>query len=294
MKSVAKDLWILSKPGLTRLVVLTALCGAALAPSSMSLVAWLSLLAGSLGIVGSANILNCYLERDVDALMERTRHRPLATGKMAPKVALSWGLTIAFASIVILGLGTNELTAFLGLLGFVLYVTVYTPLKRLSMTALFVGAVPGAIPPLMGWAAARGRLEEGAWILFAILFLWQLPHFIAISLNRQREYDRAGLKTVPSSLGREWAECHMFAYSGFLVLASLLPCLMGWAGRTYALATGLMGLLFVGLCIVAFLQLVRVNWNRFVFFGSLLYLPLVLGFWVVDQWIGQWMHQLAR
>ena len=273
----------LTKPRLSFLVVLTALAGAAVAPKHLNFAEWFALVVGTSGIGGAANALNCYLERDVDALMDRTRTRPLVTGEVSPKSALLFSLVTAFASVLILGIGNNPLTAFLGLLGFVLYVAVYTPLKRISMSALFTGAVPGAIPPMMGWAAGSTRLEVGAWILFGILFFWQLPHFIAISMFRDSDYGRAGLKTLPNTLGFEAAGRHLGAYTGLLVVVTMLPAFMNLAGVYYLWTAIVSGLIFVALCAAGWLGLVsELKWSKVVFFGTLFYLPIILGAWVID------------
>ena len=280
-----KASWELTKPRLTRMVVMTAICGAAVAPGSLSGTSWLALCFGSWAIVAAANAMNCFYERDVDALMERTKDRPLVTGRLGPSFAFWASLVLASLAILALYFGTNLLTAFLGFLGFLLYVGIYTPLKRFSMSAIFVGAIPGAIPPVMGWTGVTGKIEMGAGILFAILFFWQLPHFIAISLNRLNDYESAGLKTVPGTLGSNQALKHMLAYTALLILCSLLPYPMGLAGLLYVWATGLLGILFVGLCIAGFLKVVHLNWNRLIFIGSLIYLPIILGVWVLDNWL---------
>ena len=279
-----KAFWQLTKPRLTQLVVLTSLAGAAVAPGHFSGMKWLALLLASWGIVGSANAVNCYLEKDVDALMERTKLRPLVTGEIGSGLALGASLALATFSIWIFYVWTNPLTTILAFLGFALYVAVYTPLKRYSMAALFVGAIPGAIPPVFGWTAATGSIDTGAWVLFGILFFWQLPHFIAISMNRLPEYNNAGLKTVPGSLGGDWALRHMIVYSALLIATSILPYPMGLAGNTYLWTTGFMGLLFITLCVGGFFKLMEFNWNRVIFLGSLVYLPVILGFWVLDHW----------
>jgi protoheme IX farnesyltransferase len=285
LASFASLYWKITKPALTRMVVLTAIAGAAVAPEHLVLTQWLSLFFGSWGIVAAANAINCYLEKDVDALMERTKLRPLVTGELKSEPALWVSLAIATASILTLALGNNLLTAFLGFLGFVLYVAIYTPLKKVSMSALFMGAIPGAIPPVMGWTASTTVIDTGAWILFAILFLWQLPHFIAIALHRVEEYDQAGLKTVPGVLGPEIAQKHMFGYTAVLLLSSLLPVFYGMAGFTYLVTQILICLVAILLCVMGFLKILNLNWNRLVFFASLLYLPLVFGAWVVDLWL---------
>ena len=140
---------------------------------------------------------NAYLEIDKDALMERTANRPLPAGRMHPDVALGYGLALSAAGLLLLALTANLLTALLGLLALIGYVLVYTPLKRITSLATVVGAVPGAIPPMMGWTAASGSLDAGAWALFGILFLWQLPHFLAIAWMYRDDYAQAGFPMLP-------------------------------------------------------------------------------------------------
>jgi len=296
MKHLFAPYLSLMKPRLSLLVLLTAACGAAVAPKELGfdLTKWLWLLLGTMGIVGAANALNCYLERDVDALMERTRERPLVTGVLAPSHALAFSILLATLSLALLA-QLNLKTMLLGFLGFLSYVAIYTPMKRKSMGALFTGAIPGAIPPLMGWAAVRNDLELGAWILFGILFFWQLPHFIAISLFRQEEYDHAGLKTVPGTLGAQNAMLQMLFWTGVLGIVSVLPAFFNLASPLYFGAATLLSLAFLVPCLMGLKEGQHSPWVRTAFFGSLAYLPIVLGMWVLDQrlqhWIGIYVGQ---
>jgi heme o synthase len=280
----------LVKVRLSLLVLLTSACGAAVAPVSDSFtwISWLLLLAGTFGIVGAANALNCYLERDVDSLMERTADRPLVTGVLKPSQALYFSLILTAISLWILSL-LNINTMLLGFLGFLSYVAIYTPMKRKSMGALFTGAIPGAIPPLMGWAAVTNGLGLGAWILFGILFFWQLPHFIAISLFRQHEYDAAGLKTVPGTLGAHNAILQMIFWTGVLGIVSVLPAFFGLASPLYLWGAIVFSLAFLVPCLLGLKEGQKSPWVRTAFFGSLAYLPLVLGMWVLDQRLHQWI-----
>src|SRR6266545_4948187 len=190
----ARDVLALAKPRLALLVVCTAAGGLWLAPGRRDLAAALALLVGTSAVVAAANALNNLLERDIDALMRRTRDRPLPAGRIEPWVAAAVGLGLPSIALPALAWFTNGLTATLAALALFLYAVVYTPLKQRSTLALFVGAVPGAIPPLMGWTAATGRLDAGGLALFGILFCWQLPHFLAISLYLKEDYARGGLK----------------------------------------------------------------------------------------------------
>jgi protoheme IX farnesyltransferase len=281
----------LTKLRLSTLVLLTSACGAAVAPdltNTFGLNSWILLLTGTLFIVAAANTLNCYLERDVDGFMERTQNRPLVTGELKPIEALLFGLLLAGAALYLLYL-LNTKTMLLGLLGFLSYVSIYTPMKRKSMGALFTGAIPGAIPPLMGWAAVENGLGLGAWILFGILFFWQLPHFIAISLFRQSEYDAAGLKTVPGSLGAENALWQMLFWTGVLGIVSVLPALLGLASPWYMGVATFLSLAFLVPCFLGLRGGQSSPWIRTAFFGSLAYLPMVLGMWVIDERLQQWI-----
>ncbi len=187
----------LTKPRVTWLVSLSAAAGLWLAPHRLpwprALLVFLSITA----LVGSANALNCYLERDVDARMRRTRSRPLPAGELSAPLAHAFGVVLGAMALALLWATSNLLTAALGLVALVGYVGVYTPMKRRSPWALLVGAVPGALPPTMGWTAASGSLDAGALLLFAMLFLWQVPHFAAIALLQQEDYARAGLRVWP-------------------------------------------------------------------------------------------------
>jgi heme o synthase len=185
-------------------VICTAAGGMWLAPGPRDAVRAVALLLGTTLVVGAANALNNWLERDVDARMRRTRDRPLPAGRLHPRVALALGLGLPAVALPALGWFTNGLTATLAALALFSYVVVYTPLKQRSPLALVVGAVPGAIPPLMGWTAVTGRLDAGGLALFAVLFCWQLPHFLAVSIYLQDDYARGGLRVFALEHGEWW------------------------------------------------------------------------------------------
>ncbi len=197
--SVVRDVAALAKPRLTTLVICTAAGGMWLAPGHRDAVAAVALLVGTSLVVAAANALNNFLERDSDGQMRRTRDRPLPAGRIEPWVAVAVGLGLPSIALPALALLTNGLTATLAALALFSYVVVYTPMKQRSSLALFAGAVPGAIPPLMGWTAATGRLDDGGLALFALLFCWQLPHFLAISLYLKEDYARVGSRSSRSS-----------------------------------------------------------------------------------------------
>jgi heme o synthase len=273
----------LTKPRITTLVLVTAAVGYAIgAGSGLDPTAFLALLAGTAMVAGGASALNQYAEREADARMERTRRRPLPSGRVTPGEALAFGLAASAAGVLLLAT-INALTAVLGTAALASYVLLYTPLKRVTSLCTVVGAVPGAIPPLMGWAAARGSLAAGGWALFAVLFLWQLPHFLAIGWMYREDYARGGFPMLPvtdadgSSTGRQ-----MMLYSAALVPVTLLAGALASAGPGY-----LWGALALGLAFFAgsarFFRQRSLAAARLLFLVSILYLPIVLGLMVFDR-----------
>ena len=279
------DLVALTKPRITAMVLLTEAAGLWMAPGHAgSRALWLSL-AGTALIVGAANALNMWWESDVDALMTRTRNRPLPAGRLSPDVALAFGIGLAAISAPMLFV-VNLATGLLGLVALVSYVAVYTPLKRHTHLALLVGAVPGAMPPLMGWSTVTGSVGFGGMLLFAVLFLWQIPHFAAISIFRAEEYGRAGLQVVSVQHGERAARQTVALYAALLVAISLLFAPLGVAGSYYTIAATVLG---AGFLTFAFRGL-RIGprfdakrWARHVFAFSIPYLTLLLLALLVDR-----------
>jgi protoheme IX farnesyltransferase len=277
------DFLELTKPRITTLVVITAGVGYAVgAPRGLDPAAFVALLIGTALVAGGASALNQYWEREADARMERTRLRPIPAGRVAPAEALAFGLAVAGAGLVLLAT-INGLTALLGLAALASYVLAYTPLKRITSLCTVVGAIPGALPPVMGWAAARGSLDAGAWALFGVLFLWQLPHFLAIGWIYREDYARGGfpMLTVLDGDGRSTAR-QMMLYSAALIPVTLAAGALASAGIGY-----LGGALALGL--VFFAASTRFAWKRSVaaaralFLVSILYLPALLGLLVFDR-----------
>jgi protoheme IX farnesyltransferase len=277
------DFLELTKPRITTLVVITAGVGYAVgAPRGIEPAAFVALLIGTALVAGGASALNQYWEREADARMERTRLRPIPAGRMAPPEALAFGLAVAGAGLVLLAT-INALTATLGLAALASYVLAYTPLKRITSLCTVVGAIPGALPPMMGWAAARGSVDAGAWALFGVLFLWQLPHFLAIGWIYREDYARGGfpMLTVLDGDGRSTAR-QMMLYSAALIPVTLAAGALASAGIGY-----LSGALALGL--VFFAASTRFAWKRSVaaarvlFLVSILYLPALLGLLVFDR-----------
>jgi protoheme IX farnesyltransferase len=279
------DVIALGKPRITMMVLITAAGGLWLAPTTMAPARVIITLFGIALVVMAANALNMYLERETDALMTRTRNRPLPAGRMAPEIALGLGI---FAAVIALPLVrvANPLTALLALGSFLAYVCVYTPLKRRSTLALLVGAVPGAMPPLMGYTAATGKLDATGLALFAILFAWQVPHFIAISMFRADEYARAGLKVVPIERGVAGAKLRILVWSLVLFAASLAILRTGVAGRFYegaAFALGAVLLALAGYGLRGDTPERTNRWARWFFLYSIIYLPVLFAALVIGR-----------
>jgi protoheme IX farnesyltransferase len=263
------DLLSLTKPGVTAMVVITTAAGlwwGAPPPLQVSLA---TLVATAL-IVGAANTLNCWWERDSDRMMARTATRPLPAGRMAPRVALGFGLGLAVASLPLYLGFTDVTTTGLAVASLLAYVLIYTPLKRRTPLSLFIGAVSGALPPLIGASAARGFTDGAGWVLFAILFCWQIPHFVAIAVKRRAEYAAAGLKVVAVVRGEGAARRLALLWAGLLWLASLSPLVFGLGGVSYGLLAMALGGAFV--LLVAESRRPARTWARRVFLASLVHL----------------------
>lgn len=273
--SLLRDLIALTKPRVTSLVLLTAAVGIYLAPrdsGSPSLPSLLASLFATALAVASANALNCWWERDVDRHMARTRDRPLPARRLDPQTALAFGLALGGISVPALWIAANPLTACLGALALVIYVLAYTPLKSRSPWALPIGAVPGALPPLMGWTAVTGRLDLAGLGLFAILFVWQIPHFLAIGLFRKDDYARAGLKILPVVRGEMATRIHIALYVIALVPITLALVPLGIAGVGYLAVAIVLGASFLVWSMTGLRTEVGPGWARGLFFVSLVHL----------------------
>ena len=284
MTTATADLVQLAKPRITALVVFTTASGLWLAPRGLPPARVVLTLVGTVLIVASANVLNMYLERDSDALMTRTMNRPLPAQRLEPELALRIGVALAAVSVPLLTFAVGPLPGVLASIALVSYVLLYTPMKRWSSAALLVGALPGAIPPLIGWTAATERLDLPGVLLFAVMFLWQVPHFLAITLFRKDEYARAGLVVQPNEPGGERsARMNIVRYTVALVGVSLLFVPIG-AARALYLATALLaGLGFIGYGMLGLRQEAGRRWARNLFAYSLLYLPVVFGALMIDR-----------
>ncbi len=274
------DILELFKPRLAGLVMITMVIGALLVPGPIHFLDVFFAAFLIFMVVASATTLNCWMERDVDLMMERTKTRALPAGRMHPNTALILGLLMGAIALPLLYFFVNPLTAWLGLIAHLMYLLAYTPMKRFSAASLFVGAVPGALPPVMGWTTLTGTMDPTAWCLFAILFIWQLPHFLAISVYYRNDYEAAGLKVFARKSNFPAIRRDIFVYTVILTASALAPA--WWAGysENYEISAALLSILFLGVAVVGFFikrseDVVR-QWARAYFFASIIYLPLLL------------------
>jgi protoheme IX farnesyltransferase len=275
-RSRTSDFIALSKPRLNFLVVASALAGYLMGGGDTSnAVRLLLMVAGTALVAGGASAFNQVIERGPDSLMARTRLRPVPDGRLQPREALAFGAAMSAVGLVILGAGVNLLSAAVACATLITYALIYTPLKRRSSFSTVVGAIPGALPPVIGWAAASGSLSPGSWVLFGIVFLWQLPHFLAIAWIYRADYARAGFPMLPviepdgRSTGRQ-----AILYCAALLPVSLAPTLIGMTGTAYFAAALVLSLLFLALTI-RFARTRTVPDARRLFFGSIIYLPIL-------------------
>lgn len=280
----AIDLVSLAKPRLLVMVLATTLAGYYLAsPGTAAAAVAAHTLAGMALAAGGALALNQYLEREVDARMQRTRLRALPGGRLQPAEALAFGSALSIAGILYLTVAVNGACAAVTAVSSFGYLFVYTPLKLRSPLCSLVGAVPGALPPVAGWAAAHGTLDLGAWVLFAILFLWQMPHSLAIARLYRDDYARAGVRVLPvvdpdgSSTERQ-----ILGHSLALVAVGLLPTLIGLAGEVYFVAALVLGLVQLGYGIRMAVARREADARRLLL-ATLVYLPALLAVMTLDR-----------
>jgi len=281
MPSLA-DAVALMKPRIMVMALLTAAGGMSLAPGPALVGSWLALVVGVALIVGAANTLNMYLERDIDCLMARTKDRPLPAGRMEPGFALMLGVLQAFVAVPILTFAINPLTGLLGVIALICYVMLYTPLKQRTTLATLIGSVPGAMPALMGWTAVTDAIDLRGLAVFGVLFLWQVPHFHAIALFRHKDYVRAGLKTVPAERGEPSARRQIAAYLVLQVALSLVLYPLDVAGLGYAVVAAVAGVAYLAYGLVGLFADVGPLWARRLFLASILYLPVIFTAMVID------------
>ena len=283
-RSRAADFLELTKPRITLLVLATTMVGFYLAaPVSIPLALLSHTLLGIGLVAGGASALNMWLERRPDSLMRRTAGRPLPSGRLQSGHALSFALVLSGAGLVYLFLWVNHLTSALAVITLLTYLFLYTPLKTRTWLCTLVGAVPGALPPILGWIAATGKISLGGILLFVIVFLWQLPHFYAIGWMYREDYARAGFPMLPviDTTGRRtgWQAS---AYILALILVTLLPTAAGLAGFLYLAGAVLSGICFL-VCGVLFAWLRDFVSARRLFVVSVFYLPLLMALLVIDK-----------
>jgi protoheme IX farnesyltransferase len=274
----------LTKPRITWLILMSTGMGYYFGlTGAINLWALLHTLCGTGLIASGTAALNQWYERDADARMRRTDHRPLPSGQMTPRNAFLFGLALSGAGFIELGLGVNWLSAGLGLFTLVTYLGVYTPLKRISPVSTTLGAIPGAMPPLIGFAAASGTLTAEAWVLYAILFLWQFPHFYAIAWMYREDYERAGIKmlTVVETDGESTVR-QLLLFSVLLIPVSLAPRYLDMTGNFYVAGTLAAGVAFVTACVRMSKDRTILK-ARSVLLVSVVYLPVLYGLLLLDR-----------
>lgn len=285
-----KDYIALTKPRITWLILMSTgvgyFCGLRSSWHWLSLASWAPMLSTILGtglIASGTAALNQWYEREADFKMRRTAKRPLPDHRLTPNRALVFGVVLAFAGFLELGFTVNWLAAALGLFTLGSYLFIYTPLKQRSSLSTVVGAVPGAMPPLIGYAAANGALTPEAWALFAILFFWQFPHFLAIAWMYREDYARAGIRMLPvvDPDGKSTAR-QIVVYASTLIPVSLFPSLLGMTGKIYLVGALALGIwfLYAGVRVAFDRTILRA---RRVLMVSVIYLPLIYGLIVLDR-----------
>jgi len=278
------DYVALAKPRLNLLVVVSAVAGYVMASGDTRDV-WrlLWMITGTGLVAGGASAFNQIIEREPDGLMRRTRLRPMPDGRLAPREAWVFGSILTIAGLATLALGANLLSALVAFVTMASYAIVYTPLKRRSSFSTVIGAIPGALPPVIGWTAALDELSQGAWVLFGIVFLWQLPHFLAIAWIYREDYARAGFPMLPviEPDGRSTAR-QAVIYALALLPVSLAPTLVGMAGAVYFAGALVLSLVFIALAL-KFGATRSIPDARRLFFGSIIYLPLIWMLMIADR-----------
>ena len=278
------DYVALTKPRVIAMVLVTTLVGYYLgSPGAPDVFPLLHTLLGTALAAGGTLALNQYLERDLDARMDRTRHRPLPDGRLAAVEALAVGATLLVAGLGWLWLAVGVLPAAVTAGIAVVYLGAYTPLKRVTSLCSIVGAIPGALPPVAGWAAARGSLGIESWVLFAIMFLWQIPHSLAIGRMYRDDYARAGIRVLPVVDPDGWSTgTHVVSNCLALLPVALMPTLIGLAGAVYFLVALVLGLGFLWSAVGLARSRSAADARRLLF-ASLVYLPILLGVLALDK-----------
>jgi heme o synthase len=279
-----RDFVQLAKPGIIFSNLITAFGGFWVASRwDIDWALLIFMIMGTILVIGSGCVLNNYLDRDMDTKMARTKKRALPTGKMEPNVVLWYGIIMGIVGMSVLWFLVTPLSALLGLLGLFVYVWIYTAwFKRTSVWSTVVGAISGAVPPIIGYCAVNEQLDAGAWILFAILFLWQMPHFWALGIRRMEEYRAAGFPLLPVVRGSFVTKISMMRYVVLLVPTSALLYLYGYVGMIYLIAAIVMGIYWAYLCLKGFSAKDEEAWAKKTFIFSINYLTILFLIIVID------------
>lgn len=272
----------LGKMRLASLVVFSAAMAFLTAPGPVNWVAFLWLIVGGVLTTASANSFNQVIEKDLDKLMDRTAQRPIPGSRMSAQEGLLFGVLTGVAGVFILSWFLNPASGLLGLLSIILYTIAYTPMKRRSPFAVFIGAIPGAIPPLLGWVAATNQFGMGAWLLFSIQFLWQFPHFWSIAWVLDEDYKKAGFKMLPTGERDKDSAFQSVLYAFSLIPLGFMPYIFGMAGWMSVLLIGAVSLWFFYLALQLFIHC-DIPSARKLMFGSFVYLPVVQIALVIDK-----------
>jgi protoheme IX farnesyltransferase len=272
----------LGKMRLASLVVFSAAMAFLTAPGPVNWMAFLWLIVGGVLTTASANSFNQVIEKDLDKLMDRTAQRPIPGSRMSAQEGLLFGVLTGVAGVFILSWFLNPASGLLGLLSIILYTIAYTPMKRRSPFAVFIGAIPGAIPPLLGWVAATNQFGMGAWLLFSIQFLWQFPHFWSIAWVLDEDYKKAGFKMLPTGERDKDSAFQSVLYAFSLIPLGFMPYIFGMAGWISVLLIGAVSLWFFYLALQLFIHC-DIPSARKLMFGSFVYLPVVQIALVIDK-----------
>jgi protoheme IX farnesyltransferase len=274
----------LAKPRVVLMILITAFVGFYVGSADVpNYVGLLQMLFGTALAAGGTLALNQYLERDTDAVMNRTKNRPLPDGRLQPREAVWFGILVVTAGLAYLALAVNLTSAGVTAVITLSYLLLYTPLKRRTSLCMLVGAIPGALPPVIGWVAARGTLDINAWVLFAILFLWQVPHTLAIARLYREDYAKAGIRFLPVIEPESGStDRQILSHCTALLAVSLLPTLLGFAGAIYFIAAFVLGTGFLASGIKLAMNSTLVCARRLLF-ASLIYLPILLLVMALDR-----------
>lgn len=227
-------------------------------------------------VIASGCVFNNYIDRDIDSLMERTKHRVLVQGLMQPRTAIIYATILGALGLSLLYFGTNRLTTLLAIIGLLVYVVAYSLfLKRTSTLGTIIGAISGAIPPVVGYCAVTNQFDAAAVVLFAILFFWQMPHFYAISICRLQDYSAASIPILPVVKNLRYTKISMLVYTVLFAISAVLPSLYGYAGRVYFVVAAVLGLIWLVICIQGFNADNEITWARRMFAFSIIAITIL-------------------